>query len=142
MANIAVIYWTGTGNTEAMANAIVEGIQAAGGEADLFFVTDISAEDAAKYEKLALGCPAMGSEVLEEGDFQPFWDDIQGELNGKAVALFGSYSWADGEWMRSWQSEAEDAGLALVADGLAVYDAPDEEGIAQCKELGEKLVKA
>ncbi len=143
MADIAVIYWTGTGNTEEMAKAIVEGISEAGGSADLFFVTDITAADAAKYEKLALGCPAMGSEVLEEADFQPFWDDVVGELSGKAVALFGSYSWADGEWMRTWQAEAEDAGLELVnGEGLIAYDSPDEDAIAACKALGAALVKA
>lgn len=142
MADIAVIYWSGSGNTEAMANAVVEGIKNAGADADLFFVTDITAADAAKYAKVALGCPAMGSEVLEEGDFQPFWDDVQGELSGKPCALFGSYSWAEGEWMRTWQGEAEDAGLQLVADGLAVYDAPDDEGIEKCHALGEALAKA
>ncbi len=142
MAEIAVIFWSGTGNTEAMANAVVEGIKAAGQDADLFFVTDISAADAGKYSKVALGCPAMGSEVLEEGDFQPFWDDVQGDLSGKPCALFGSYSWADGEWMKTWQGEAEDAGLNLVDDGLAIYDAPDDDGLAQCRALGEKLAKA
>lgn len=142
MAEIAVIYWSGSGNTEAMANAVVEGIKQAGSDADLFFVTDITSADAAKYDKVALGCPAMGSEVLEEGDFQPFWDDVRGDLSGKSCALFGSYSWADGEWMRTWQSEAEDAGLRLVADGLAVYDAPDDDGLAQCRALGEALAKA
>lgn len=142
MAEIAVIYWSGTGNTEAMANAVVEGIKEAGQEADLFFVSDISAADAGKYAKVALGCPAMGSEVLEEGEFQPFWDDVQGELNGKPCALFGSYSWADGEWMKTWQGEAEDAGLSLVADGLAIYEAPDDEGEQKCKDLGAALAKA
>ena len=139
MRKIAVIYWSMTGNTETMANAIAEGVVAAGGEADVTAVTDISVNDALEYDGLALGCPAMGAEVLEEIDFEPWFTEIEGRLSGKRTALFGSYGWGDGQWMRDWQARAESAGASLVADGLTVNEAPDEHGLAQCRALGAAL---
>lgn len=131
---IAVIYWSGTGNTEMMAKAVAEGAGA-----ELFSVSDFSG-NIADYDRLAFGCPAMGSEVLEEDEFEPFFTGIESMLSGKKIALFGSYDWGDGEWMRTWCGRAKDAGAELVDDeGLIVNNTPDDEGLAACRELGGKL---
>lgn len=140
MSKVAVIYWSGTGNTQAMAEAVAEGAKAAGADAALFTVSDISAADAAGYDALALGCPAMGSEVLEESEFEPFFTELEGKLGGKKVALFGSYGWGDGEWMRSWFDRTASAGAAMAqAEGLIVNDAPDADALEACKALGASL---
>ncbi|MBR6718806.1 MAG: flavodoxin [Oscillospiraceae bacterium] len=131
----AVIYWSGTGNTEAMAKAVAEGAGA-----DLFEVSDFSA-DLADFDAIAFGCPAMGAEVLEEDVFEPFFADAEAKISGKKVALFGSYGWGDGQWMRDWEDRAKAAGAELVADGLTVNEAPDDDALAQCKALGETLAK-
>lgn len=139
MRKVAVIYWSMTGNTEAMANAIAEGVSAAGSEAVVKSVTDIKVDEALEYDALALGCPAMGAEVLEEIDFEPWFTEIEGRLSGKSTALFGSYGWGDGQWMRDWQARAENGGARLVADGLMIQETPDDEGLAQCRALGAAL---
>ncbi|PID82199.1 MAG: flavodoxin [Clostridiales bacterium] len=136
----AVIYWSGTGNTEMMANAIVEGAKEGGIEVELFEVTEITPEDALKYDALALGCPAMGDEVLEEYDFEPFFADLEKSLGGHKVAIFGSYSWNDGQWMRDWYARTEESGAVLLqTEGLMAYDTPNDEDLAKCKELGKSL---
>lgn len=130
----AVIYWSGTGNTEAMAKAVAEGA-----EAELFAVSDFSGSSA-DYDAFAFGCPAMGAENLEEGEFEPFFSGIEGSLSGKRVALFGSYGWGDGEWMREWAERVKKDGAVLVNDeGLIVNEAPDDAALADCKKLGEQL---
>lgn len=130
----AVIYWSGTGNTEAMAKAVAEGA-----EAELFAVSDFSGI-AADYDAFAFGCPAMGAENLEEGEFEPFFSGIEGSLSGKRVALFGSYGWGDGEWMREWAERVKKDGAVLVNDeGLIANEAPDDAALADCKKLGEQL---
>lgn len=142
MSQIAVIYWSQTGNTEQMANAVCEGIKRAGGEPVLLHVADTTAQEAAKYGRLALGCPAMGAEVLEESEFDPFFTELEGSLGGKRVALFGSYGWGDGQWMRDWVKRADDAGAILIGDGLMAHETPDDDALAACRALGESLVKA
>ncbi|WPC25095.1 flavodoxin [Brachyspira hyodysenteriae] len=139
---IAIIYWSGTGNTEIMAQNVQKGIENAGGEADIFSVSSFDAANINNYSKLALGCPAMGAEVLEESEFQPFYDSVRGSLSGKKIALFGSYDWGDGEWMRIWQDDISSSGASLVKDGLIANLAPDDEAINECKSLGEALLKA
>ena len=140
MGKTAVIYWSGTGNTEIMANAVADAVKAAGGEFDLMTVSEISADKAAEYDVLALGCPAMGAEVLEEGEFEPFFAELEGKLGGKNVALFGSYGWGDGEWMRSWQDRVNDAGAKLIGgEGVIANEAPDDEALGKCAELGKEL---
>ena len=137
MSKLAVIYWTGTGNTGAMAQAVADGAKGAGAEAELLTVSEISADAAAAYDKLALGCPAMGAEVLEEGEFEPFFTALEGRLGGKRVALFGSYGWGDGQWMRDWKARADGANAVVYQDeGLILNEAPDEEGLAQCRAFG------
>ncbi|WP_028328931.1 flavodoxin [Brachyspira alvinipulli] len=139
---IAIIYWSGTGNTEIMAQNVKKGVENAGGNADIFSVSGFDSSSIDNYSKLALGCPAMGDEVLEESEFQPFYDSIRGNLSGKKVALFGSYDWGDGEWMRSWQDDVNSAGASLVKDGLIANLTPDDSIVNECVGLGEALMKA
>lgn len=140
MSKVAVIYWSGTGNTRAMAEAAAEGARSAGADAGLFSVDQISAADAAGYDALALGCPAMGGEVLEESEFEPFFTELEGSLGGKKVGLFGSYGWGDGQWMRDWYDRTASAGADMVqAEGLIVNEAPDEKTLEDCKTLGASL---
>jgi len=138
---VNIVYWSGTGNTEMMANAIAEGAKSAGADVT---VTPVSEADEALLEcdTLVLGCPAMGCESLEDGEFEPYYSSVKGKLNGKNVALFGSYDWGDGEWMRTWQEDAEACGAQMVQEGLAVNNTPDEDGLAQCRELGQNAAKA
>lgn len=141
MSKVAVIYWSGTGNTQQMADAVAEGAKGAGAEVSVFSVSEISATDAAAYDHLALGCPAMGGEVLEESEFEPFFSELEGSLSGKKVVLFGSYDWGDGQWMRDWQQRTVQAGAQMPADGLIVNLTPDEDGLAQCRELGARIAE-
>ena len=112
----AVVYWSGTGNTEAMAQAVAEGMTAAGAEAVLLTPDQVQPGDLNAYGAIAFGCPAMGSEVLEEMEFQPMFDACKHSLGGKRVALFGSYGWGDGEWMRTWESDCDSTGVNLVCE--------------------------
>ena len=140
MSKLAVIYWSGTGNTEAMAMAVGEGAKAAGAEVSVLTVSEISAAQAAQYDVLALGCPAMGAEVLEEGEFEPFFTALEGSLSGRKTALFGSYGWGDGQWMRDWCDRARSAGAVLCgAEGLMLNEAPDDAGLDACRALGASL---
>lgn len=139
MAKSAIVYWSGTGNTEAMANAVAEGAKAAGIDVDMFQAADFTPDLLPDYEAVAFGCPSMGVEVLEETEMQPMWDDVKPELGGKRIALFGSYGWGDGEWMRNWADEAEGAGAVLVADYVICNDAPNDDAVAACQALGASL---
>ncbi len=137
MDKIAVIYWSQTGNTEAMAKAIADGARAAGAAVYLMTVDQISVADAAGYHKLLLGCPAMGDEVLEEEEFEPFFTDLETRLQGKKVALFGSYDWGDGQWMRDWQERTTQAGATLFQDeGLILHELPDADELERCQAFG------
>ena len=136
MSKLAVIYWSMSGNTEAMAGAVAQGARDAGAEADLMQVSEVSPEQALSYPLLALGCPAMGAEVLEESEFEPFFAQLEGRLSGKKLALFGSYGWGDGQWMRDWQARAEGAGAVLYQEGLMVHETPDDAALEQCRALG------
>ena len=141
MKKLAVIYWSMSGNTQAMAQAIAQGAQEAGGEADIIPVGEATVEQALSYPALALGCPAMGAEVLEEEEFEPFFTALEGRLSGRTVALFGSYGWGDGQWMRDWQARAEAAGADLCQGaGLMAHETPDETALEQCRALGRILV--
>lgn len=132
----AVIYWSGTGNTEQMARAVAEGTGA-----DLFKVSEFTGK-IADYDRIALGCPAMGAEELEETEFEPFFASIEGELSGKTVGLFGSYGWGDGEWMRSWVDRATGAGATVLdGEGLMANEAPSDENLEKCKAFGAKLAQ-
>ena len=139
MKKIAVVYWSGTGNTGAMANAILEGIKKAGAEAEVFWPNDFSADMTANYDAIAFGCSAQGAETLEEGEFEPMFAACEPVLNGKTVALFGSYGWGDGEWMRTWDERCKAAGAVMAADFVIANEAPDDEALEACKALGAAL---
>ena len=139
MSKIAVVYWSGTGNTEQMASAVLEGAKEKGADAVLFNASEFDASMMDLYNAVAFGCPAMGAEVLEEDEFQPLFDACESKLSGKKIALFGSYGWGDGEWMRNWEESCKNAGAELVCDSVICNDAPDEEGLSACKGLGAAL---
>lgn len=142
MESIPVIYWSGTGNTEAMAIAVSEGIIRSSASVNLCQVDGITSEEAASAHRLALGCPSMGCEELEESEFEPFFSQLEGHLNGKTVVLFGSYGWGSGEWMDLWRQRVEDAGGQLCADPVIANYAPDEDALAQCRSLGQTLARS
>lgn len=132
----AVIYWSGTGNTEVMAKAVAEGAGA-----ELFTVSEFSG-NVEDYDAIAFGCPAMGAEMLEEGEFDPFFTEIESRLSGKKVGLFGSYGWGDGEWMRNWETRVESDGAVLVGgEGVIANDAPSDDDLEKCKALGKALTE-
>lgn len=139
MSKVAIVYWSGTGNTEAMAELVAEGVQSAGGEASLIQAVGFSSDELDAYDAFAFGCPAMGSEELESEEFEPMWDAVEPELPGRKVALFGSYDWADGEWMDLWRERAEAAGIT-VADTVIAKDYPDDDASDACRALGASLV--
>lgn len=140
MSKIAVVYWSQTGNTEAMAAAVAEGIKEKGAEAVMLTASEFNASMMDSYDGVAFGCPAMGAEVLEEGEFQPMFDSCEPKLGGKKTALFGSYGWGDGEWMRNWEETCISAGAVLASDSVICNQAPDDEALASCRALGAALV--
>ena len=135
MSHIAVVYWSGTGHTEAMAQAVAKAANV-----DLFTASEFSGAQVSAYDAIAFDCPAMGAEVLEESEFQPMFDDCKPYLNGKKIALFGSYGWGDGEWMRTWEADCQSAGAVLVCDSVICQDEPDEEALNACKKMGRELM--
>ena len=140
MSKIAVVYWSGTGNTEAMANLVAEGATDAGAEAEVISCADFSADKAAGYDAIAFGCPAMGAEQLEEDEVEPMFAGLEGSLGGKKIALFGSYGWGDGQWMRDWVERAQgDGAQVLNGEGLICNEAPDDDAQAACRKLGADL---
>ena len=143
MGKIAVVYWSGTGNTEQMAKAVLEGAQKAGAEASLFEVDSFAVSEMGGFDGFAFGCPAMGDEVLEEGSFEPFFAEAEAKLEGVPVALFGSYGWGGGAWMEAWVERTKGTGAKLFKEeGLIAENAPDDDVLAECKALGADFVKA
>ncbi|EXG83566.1 flavodoxin, short chain [Clostridium sp. ASBs410] len=141
MSKIAVVYWSGTGNTEAMADAVLEGVKEKGADGVILTPSEFEASMIDSLDAIAFGCPAMGAEVLEESEFEPMFSSSLSKLPGKKIALFGSYGWGDGEWMRSWEKTCEDAGVELACDSVICNEAPDGEAAAACKALGAALAE-
>ena len=140
MSKIYIVYWSQTGNTEAMANAVAEGIQAVGKEAQAVEVSQISPSALKEAPVFAMGCPAMGAEVLEESEMEPFVMEVESFAQGKQIGLFGSYGWGDGEWMRDWESRMSSAGAAIVGgEGVITQETPDEMALEACRNLGRAL---
>ena len=139
MSKVAIVYWSGTGNTEAMANAVAEGAKAQGAEATLFSAGEFDAALMDNFDAVAFGCPAMGAEVLEEGEFEPMFSACEAKLAGKKIALFGSYGWGDGEWMRSWEETCATDGAALACESVICQETPDDDALTACKALGAAL---
>ena len=142
MEKVSIVYWSQTGNTEAMANMLASGVEEAGASAQVIEVSDASASDLLSQAGVALGCPAMGAEELEDSVFEPFISEIESGLSGKKVVLFGSYDWGDGEWMRLWQERMEKAGAVIVTGaGVIANNAPDSDAEASLKAAGAELAK-
>lgn len=140
---ISIVYWSGTGNTQAMAEAVAEGIREAGKDAALITVDSASADELLEEEAFALGCPSMGAEELEESEMEPFVAALEGKVSGKKILLFGSYGWGDGEWMRNWCERMSDAGAILVEkEGVIANDAPGAEDVDACRAAGKKLAES
>ena len=140
MDKIYVVYWSQSGNTQAMAEAVGKGITDAGKEAAVVYVGDASIEDLKNAKCFALGCPAMGAEVLEESEMEPFVSEVEDFASGKTIALFGSYGWGDGQWMRDWTDRMNGCGATVLnGEGLICHETPDEEIISECESLGKQL---
>lgn len=140
MDKVYVVYWSQTGNTQAMAEAIGKGITAAGKSAAVVEVGSVSVDELKEAKAFALGCPAMGAEVLEEAEMEPFVCEVEGFASGKTIALFGSYGWGDGQWMRDWADRMNAAGAAVLnGEGLMCHETPDDDGLAECEAIGKQL---
>ena len=139
MAKVAVVFWSGTGNTEKMAQAVADGAKGAGAEVDVMGPADFNAEKAEAYDAIAFGCPAMGAEQLEEDEFEPMFNDVKGKIAGKKVAIFGSYGWGEGDWMKIWEDDCKAAGITLVDDGLMAHETPNDDDLDECNSLGQSL---
>ena len=137
MSKVAVVYWSGTGNTKAMAEEVAEGARQAGAEVTLLEVESAGSMDG--FDAVAMGCPAMGAEELEDSVFVPWLSGVEASLAGRKVALFGSYGWGDGEWMRQWESRCAGEGIQLCAESVLATDAPDADAAAACRALGTAL---
>ena len=136
---VAVVYWSGTGNTEAMAQAVAEGARKAGASAELFTATEFDGGKVDAFDAIAFGCPAMGAEELEDSEFAPMFESCESKLSGKKIALFGSYGWGDGEWMRTWEETCRSDGADLVSEGVTCLETPDDDALNACRELGASL---
>lgn len=140
MNKIQVVYWSQGGNTQAMAEAVGKGIQEAGKEAEVVFVSEASLEELKNANVFALGCPAMGAEVLEESEMEPFVCDLEAFVSGKTIALFGAYGWGDGQWMRDWVERMNTAGAnVLNGEGVMSQETPDDDVLAECVAIGKQL---
>lgn len=142
MKNVVVIYWSGTGNTEAMAAGVMEGAKIGETKVRLLNVSEAKIEDVLEADAVAFGCPSMGAEQLEESEMEPFIESISDAVKGKNIVLFGSYGWGNGEWMVDWQERMEQYGARVLAEGFIVNNMPDDESLDKCKTLGELLAKA
>ena len=140
MSKVAVVYWSGTGNTEQMAEKVAQGARDAGAEVSVYQVTGFDAGTMDGFDAIAFGCPSMGSEQLEESEFEPVFSACEANLKGKKIALFGSYGWGDGEWMRNWEETCRNDGAVLVCDSVICNEAPDDDAQAACEALGKALV--
>lgn len=139
MSKIAVVYWSGTGNTESMADAVAQGAKGKGAEVKLFTPDSFNSSMVDEFDAIAFGCPAMGAEELEESEFEPMFSDCESKLGGKKIALFGSYGWGDGEWMRNWEEQCIADGAVMAGEGVICNEAPDDTATEQCVALGKAL---
>lgn len=139
MSKVAVVYWSGTGNTEAMALQVADGAKAAGADVSTFTSAEFNADLVDGFDAIAFGCPSMGAEQLEETEFEPMFNDCEAKLSGKKIALFGSYGWGDGEWMRNWEEACQGDGAVLACDSVICNNEPDEAACEECQVLGKAL---
>ena len=140
MSKVAVVYWSNTGNTQAMAESVAAGARDKGADVSVFEAADFNADMVGDFDAIAFGCPAMGDEILEESEFEPMFAEAEKVLSGKKIALFGSYDWGDGQWMRDWEERCLGAGAVLAGDSVTANDAPDDDALAACRALGAASV--
>lgn len=141
MSKIAVVYWSGTGNTEIMADKVAQGAREAGADVTICTSENFTADQMDGYEGIAFGCPSMGDEELEETEFAPMFESCTEGLKGKSIVLFGSYGWGDGEWMRNWEEDCRGKGAVLAAESVICNETPDDEGEEKCRALGRALAE-
>lgn len=141
MKKVAIVYYSGTGNTEEMANAVLNGVSSAGAEGKLILAQFFKTEMFDLYDAVGFGCPSMGVEELEEDYFEPMFSSLENKLENKPIALFGSYGWGDGEWMRSWEERVLSRGAKLVSESVIAIENPDTEAVEACKALGKALAQ-
>lgn len=140
MKNVTIIYWSGTGNTKAMANAIAEGAKSTGASVFTSAVCDADTALIKAADVVFLGCPSMGAEVLEESEMEPFVASLEAtDVSGKPMGLFGSYDWGNGEWMSDWVDRMKELGAVVDGEGLITRLTPDDATLAACRELGARL---
>lgn len=139
MRKVAVVYWSSTGNTQTMAEEVLAGAKEAGADVSIFRAEEFTADMVDDLDAIAFGCPSMGVEELEDSEFEPMFSSCKPKLRGKKIALFGSYGWGDGEWMRNWEESCQDAGAELICDSVICNESPDEEGKKACRNLGKAI---
>ena len=141
MNKVAIVFWSGTGNTELMAHAVASGAKEAGANVSIFTATEFNAGKMDEFDAVAFGCPSMGAEQLEESEFEPMFMECKAKLNGKKIALFGSYGWGDGEWMRNWEETCQNDGAILISDSYICNETPDADDETACAALGKALAE-
>lgn len=139
MSKVAIVYWSGTGNTEQMAESVADGARGAGAEVTVFTSAEFDADKMDEFDAIAFGCPSMGAEQLEEDEFEPMFTACEAKLSGKKIALFGSYGWGDGEWMRNWEEDCKAAGAELACDSVMSNEGPGDAEVKSCEDLGAAL---
>ena len=140
MSKVAIVYWSGTGNTEQMAESVADGARNAGADVTTFTAAEFDADKMDEFDAIAFGCPSMGAEQLEEDEFEPMFTACESKLSGKKIALFGSYGWGDGQWMRDWCERVKEDGAQLFSEeGLICNETPDDDTQAACRKLGADL---
>lgn len=141
MAKSAIVYWSGTGNTAAMADKIFDSAKESGADVEVFNASEFGANKVDEFDFIAFGCPSMGCEQLEDMEFEPMFEQCKPKLKGKNIALFGSYGWGGGEWMNTWEEDCKNLGANLAFDSIICNDAPNDEALAKCEELGKTMAK-
>ncbi|MBQ9237876.1 MAG: flavodoxin domain-containing protein [Treponema sp.] len=132
----AVVYASDTGNTEMMANAVMEGAKASG--ADVYFETadNADASEVLGCDVIFLGSAAMGAEVLHD-NVEALFQSMEGSLSGKKIGIFGSYDWGDGQWLRDWAARITAAGGTVInGEGLMAHLTPEPADLDNCRALG------
>lgn len=140
MSKIAVVYWSGTGNTQKMAEQVVAGAKDGGAEVSCYQAAEFTPDMMDNFDAIAFGCPSMGAEELEESEFAPMFEACEKKLSGKKIALFGSYGWGDGEWMRTWEDRCIEDEAYIACECVIANEAPDANAQEACKALGKALV--
>ena len=136
---IAIVVWSKTGNTRLMSKALKEGAEERGAQVEVFKSYNFDIEKAKSYECIALGCPAMGAETLEETEFLPMYETIKPYLKNKKIFIFGSYSWGDGKWMRDWKADMINNGISLFTEPIIAKEKPTNDILYKLKEIGKEL---